>query len=172
MTIELLFYTQIAAILGYITAAFILYRLLISQKDSVIELLKERNELLQERISDLERQSPDVLVNALAKRVDIAKKEIEALSKDGAIHAEEIARKEKSLAILKRKVETLDQLLKETDMVCPHCQAPLTRREWHTIYGEVDGREAEANIEYIEYACGFSTTDDGRGPISECGCSG
>jgi hypothetical protein len=59
------------------------------------------------------------LVNALAKRVDIAKKEIEALSKDGAIHAEEIARKEKSLAILKRKVETLDQLLKETDMYAP-----------------------------------------------------
>lgn len=169
MSIEVLFYTQLASILGYVAAAFVLYRLLVSQKDSVIELLRQRNENLQARISELESQSPDVLVDALSRRVEIAKKEIETLGRDGALHTSEIVEKERDLSELRGKVAELSGLLKETDLVCPECQAPLTQRNFHTIYGEVNGREAEADIMFTEYACGYSTSDDGRGPISACG---
>lgn len=168
MSIEVLFYTQLISALGYVAAAFVLYRLLVAQKDAVIELLKERNKVLSDRISDLETQSPDALVDSLARRVDVAKNEIAELSKDSANHKDEIGRKELELNELKERLDELTALIKDTDLVCPTCQAPLTRRDFHTIYGEVGGREVEADIEFTEYACGYSTSDDRVEPISKC----
>lgn len=48
MTNETIFITQIASVIAFVGSLFVLYRLLISQKDSVIELLKER---LEENLS-------------------------------------------------------------------------------------------------------------------------
>lgn len=171
MSIEHLFYAQIASILAYVTAAFVLYRLLIAQKDAVIQLLKERNDGLLARISELESQSPDILASALAKRVEIAKGVIEELSKDGAAHKDEIAQKKEELEEISQRLSDLTNLVKESDLVCPKCQAPLIRRDYHTAYGHVDGREMEADLEFVEYACGYSTSDDPRQPIRECGAS-
>lgn len=42
MSIEILFYTQLASILAFTVALFVLYRVLVSQKDSTIQLLKEK----------------------------------------------------------------------------------------------------------------------------------
>lgn len=168
MTIEALFYTQILSILGYIAAALLLYRLLVEQKDAVIELLKERNQTLSDRISVLETQSPDALVDALAKRVEVAKVEIVELSRDAEKHKDEIEHKEHELAELEGKLDDVTALLKDSDLVCPTCQAPLTRRECHTIFGEINGREVEADIEFIEYECGYATSDDQAEPMSLC----
>jgi len=44
MTNEIIFYTQISSIFAFIVAIFGLYRLLVSQKDASIELLKEKND--------------------------------------------------------------------------------------------------------------------------------
>ena len=168
MSIEVLFYTQLASVLGYIAAAFVLYRLLVAQKDAVIELLKERNSVLSDRVSELETQSPDVLVDSLARRVEVARSEIVELSKDSAQHKDEIDLKESELSELKERLDELTTLLKDTDLVCPTCQAPLTRRDFHTIYGEMGGREVEADIGFVEYACGYSTSDDRQEPLSKC----
>jgi chromosome segregation ATPase len=168
MSIEVLFYTQLVSVLGYIAAAFVLYRLLVAQKDAVIELLKERNKFLSDKVSELETQSPDALVDSLARRVEVARSEIVELSKDSAQHQDEIGRKELELVEIRGRLDELTTLLKDTDLVCPTCQAPLTRRDFHTIYGEVGGREVEADIEFVEYACGYSTSDDRQEPISKC----
>ena len=146
MSIELIFYTQIASIVGFILAVFTLYRLLVSQKDSVIELLKQRISLLEVQIKELETQSPDVLVDSLAQRVDIAKIEITRLREDGEDHKGQIDKKEAELEKLSKKLNKLNSLLAEHELLCPHCQAPLLRRDWHTIYGEYNRREVESDI--------------------------
>jgi hypothetical protein len=168
MSIELIFYTQVASIIGFILALFTLYRLLVSQKDSVIELLRERTSLLEEKIKELETQSPDVLVDLLNKRVNITKEEILRLNQDGYEHKEQIAEKETELEMLSQKLSKLNYFLAENELLCPHCQAPLLRRACHTIYGEYQGREVEADIEYVEYECGLIR--DGAEQISPC-CS-
>lgn len=56
MTVETLFLTEIASIIAYVGSVFFLYRLLVSQKDAVIEALKTKNEMLETRIKQLEAQ--------------------------------------------------------------------------------------------------------------------
>ncbi len=70
MKIEILFYTQLASVFGFITALFVLYRLLIKQKDAVIELLREQVVSLEKKVEALEKQSPDALVESLHSRVE------------------------------------------------------------------------------------------------------
>jgi len=42
MSNELIFYTQLASVAVFVPALFGIYRLLVEQKDSVIQVLKER----------------------------------------------------------------------------------------------------------------------------------
>lgn len=171
MNIETIFYTQIASILGLIFTVFALYRLLVSQKDSVIELLRQRISNLENKITDLETQSPDVLVESLASRVEIAKIEISRLREDGEDYKGQIAEKEGKLHLLNGKLNKLNVLLKDSELLCPECQAPLLRRDFHTIYGYMNGREVDAEIEYVEYECGFARREDQEVPIAPCGAT-
>lgn len=139
-----------------------------AQKDAVIELLNHRNKILEKRVSELETQTPDSLVESLSKRVAIAKSEIEALNQDGEKHQSEIARKEKELSGLSNKLAQLQELLRDSDLLCPECSAPLARRDSFSIYGEVNGREVEADIGYTEYECGYAVREDQAEPVSPC----
>lgn len=169
MSTDIIFYTQIATIVAYIAALFIPYRVLVAQKDAVIELLKQEIECLKRKLGDADSQSPDVLVTALSSRVDIAKAEISWLKEDGDAHQEEIREKESQLRRLQGQLTDLNELIKGSDLVCPRCKSPLVTRGSHTIYGHAGGREVEADIEYLEYECGYST-DGGeeRTPCRSC----
>lgn len=168
MSIELLFYTQIVSIVAYVAAAFWLYRTLVAQKDAVIELLDHRNKILEKRVAELKTQSPDSLVESLSKRVVIAKSEIEALNQDGEKHQGEIEQKESELGSLSDQLNKLQDLLKGSDLICPECGAPLLRRGSFPIFGEINGREVEADIGYVDYECGYSISDDRAEPVSPC----
>lgn len=168
MTIVLLFYTQIASIIAYVAAAFWLYRTLVAQKDAVIELLKHRNDILEKRVAELETQTPDSLVESLSKRVAISKSEIEALNQDRDKHRSEIEQKEDELGGLSNKLSKLQDLLKDSDLVCPECGAPLAWRGSFPIFGQINGHDVEADIAYAEYECGYSVSDDKAEPVSPC----
>lgn len=73
------------------------------------------------------------------------------------------------LQLLSGKLNKLNSLLEENELLCPVCKAPLLRRDWHTVYGYCDGRDVEADIEYVEYECGFTRSEDQAEPISICG---
>jgi hypothetical protein len=165
MNINTLFYTQIASIIAYVAAAFWLYRILVAQKDSIIELLKLRNSILEKKVLELETQTPDNLVEALSKRVTIAKNEIETLNQDREKHLSEIKSKEKELS---GRLAKLQVLLKENNLLCPECGAPLAKREYISIYGEINGCEVETDIEYTEYECGYIVREDQPEPVSTC----
>lgn len=171
MSIELIFYTQVASIIGFVLVVFTLYRLLVSHKDGVIELLRQEKELLEAKNKELLIQSPDALVDSLAKRVDIAKTEIGRLHEDGEEYKGQISEKETELDDLRKKLSKLNSLLADNELLCPHCEAPLLRRDWHTIYGEINGREVEADLEYVEYECGYATKEGEEEPLSACGSS-
>ena len=169
MSIDVIFYTQIGSIIAFIVALFVPYKVLVAQKDASIELLKQEIEALNRKLSDAKSQSPDVLVTALSSRVEIAKSEIQRLKQDGDAHQVEIREKENRLRLLEEQLTVLNDLIEDSELVCPRCKSPLATRASHTIYGHVNGREVDADIEYLEYECGFST--DGGEVKSPCNSS-
>lgn len=50
MSNDAIFYTQLASIIVYISALFVVYRVLVHQKDATIELLREKNSWLHEQL--------------------------------------------------------------------------------------------------------------------------
>jgi len=75
MSIELLFYTQIGSILLFITSLFVLYRLLVEQKDATIQFLEKQLQAFKDDPSD-------IILKKLSERVRIANDEVERLAKD------------------------------------------------------------------------------------------
>lgn len=159
MANDTIFYTQIASIVIFLISIFALYRLLIDQKDSVIQLLKERLADKDAKIQELETQTPDAITSALSSRIEVAIKEISRLKEDGGKHQDEIQRKETELLALKDRLTSLSVLIADSDLICNKCGSPLSQRVFHTIYGDVGGREVEADVEYIEYECGRTLQD-------------
>lgn len=166
MTNETIFGMQLASIIVYLGALFAIYRMLVAQKDAIIQLLNERIKSHEQKIQDLETQSPDALASALSSRIEIALKEIERLKEDGGKHQEEIKVKEEELLKLKDRLNDLSSLIHDSELVCPYCGSPLITRTCYPIYGHVGGREMEADEEYVEYECGLSV----RGGNEESPC--
>jgi hypothetical protein len=159
MSNNVIFFTQIASIIVFVMALFGIYRSLVSQKDGVIELLREQLSQQEIKIKDLQAQSPDVLAKTLAERIEIAVKEIERLKQDGDKHKEEIEERVAELHKSQEQLSALAELITDTDLVCPHCNAPLSQRAYYPIHGYVNGREVESGAEYSEYECGLAVRD-------------
>lgn len=154
MTIDTIFYTQLASIFGFISALFVLYKVLVQQKDAVIQLLKERLAEKDEKIADLKAQTPDALAAALNDRIKLTQDEIGRLRNDGDLHRQEVELKEEELRGIQEQLTTLSNLLRETDLVCPECGDPLRSRHVHTVWGGPDC-DSETEIEFTEYECGL-----------------
>jgi len=92
-----LFYTQVGSTLVFITALFVLYRLLVEQKEATIQLLKEKNEWLQDQLTIAKDSSPDALLNQLHQRIKVYADELEHLSKDKNTSDALLKEKEKEL---------------------------------------------------------------------------
>jgi hypothetical protein len=166
MTNDIIFYTQITSIVLFVSALFGIYRNLVSQKDGVIELLREQLKQQENKINDLQAQSPDVLAKTLSERIEIAVREIERLKLDGNKHKEEIEEKEKELHKSEGQLSALAELITDTDLVCPNCSSPLSQRTFYPIHGFYNGREIEAEGEYSEYECGLVIRDS----VEESSC--
>lgn len=166
MKIETIFITQIASIFTFILTVFGLYHLLVRQKDSVIEVLKERTAFLESKMREMEKQTPDALVESLSRRVELTKAEISRLLQEGEEYKGQITDKEDELRSIKLKLDKLSSLVEDSDLVCPECGAPLLRREYYTIYGPGD---QDAGVEYVEYECGYVVDEGGRHGDRCCG---
>lgn len=166
MTLETIFYTQITSVIAFIFVVFGVYRLLVQQKDATIEQLKERLAYLETKVKDFEKQSPDVMVESLHRRVEIAKAEILRLKDEGEEYKGQVTGKEEELHGLKFKLEKLAALLADSDLVCPDCGAPLVTRNYYTIYGPGD---QDADVEYAEYECGYVRDEGNERGNRPCG---
>ncbi len=162
MSNEIIFYTQITSIVVFVLAVFGIYRLLVEQKDSVIQLLKERIEAQVKKIQELESLTPDALASALSSRIEMALVEIERLREDRSMHKVEIEKKEDELKSLKARLDDLSSLIRDSNLACPECGSPLSIRDFYPI----SERGIETDEEYIEYECGLSLR--GGRPVSPC----
>lgn len=159
MTNDMIFYTQLASIVVFLLTLFAVYRLLVEQKDSMIQLLKERLADKDAKLKELESQTPDALTTALSSRIEITLKEVARLKADGDKHREEFEGKEAELRALRQRLNGLSALIQDSDLVCEKCGAPLNQRSFYPIYGHVEGREIEVEGEYVEYECGRAIRD-------------
>jgi hypothetical protein len=138
MSNQTIFYTQIGSIVAFISSLFVLYRLLVQQKDATIEVLKEKNTWLQDRLETAKLNSPDVLADRLSKRISILSEELKQLSEDHDANQSVIQKKEAEFAAtntevadLKAQIERAQEVLAEAEYFreqfgCPHCGAEVT----------------------------------------------
>lgn len=171
MSNEVIFWTQIASILGFVFAVFGLYKLLVDQKDSTIQLLKETVSTLKDQLAEARSSTPDVLAQSLSARVKLLEGELERLSQDKGTSQELVHEKEEELRLARHKAEELTKQVSVAremlnDFLCPLCGAPLSVREYHSEMVEYKGREIDVDHDYTEFECGYSVLD-GK-PHSQC----
>ena len=106
----------------------------------------------------------DVLSENLSKRIDILKGEIEDLNQDGEQNAQIISEKEAAIAEIEQantelneKIDNAKELFSEFS--CPNCEAVMVTRDYYPIHAFINGRDCEAEGEFIVYECGYTIKD-------------
>lgn len=165
VSIETIFYTQLGSILGFIVALFVLYRVLVSQKDSTIQLLKEKIGFLETKLNAAKANTPDMLVKALADRIKILEEELTRLKKDEVSNQELIGQKELELNSVREEAEELSKSISAArelmeEFICPYCGSPMAERAYHIESVEDSrGRDIDIDHEVVTYECGLSVVD-------------
>ncbi len=164
ITTETIFWTQIASIIGFLVALFVLYRLLVDQKDATIQLQKENIAYLKDQLSEAKSQSPDVLAQSLSNRVKLLGEELARLHEDKTSTEVQVAAKEAELALARGQAEALTKQIVHarellSDYLCPHCGAPLLERAYHLESVEYQGREMDVDHDWTTFECGFEVID-------------
>ena len=165
MSLDLIFAAQLAAVLAFIASLFVLYRLIVKQKDATIEVLKERITSLLEQVETVRATGPDILAKQLSERVKLLSDELYRLSCDSESNQIQICEKEEQLKKTRKEFAKLADELKRAQLIanenlCPHCASPLIRREFHPdVFEDENGREIDFEHDYREYVCGYSSMD-------------
>jgi transcription initiation factor IIE alpha subunit len=157
MTNEAIFWTQVVSLVAFISTLFVLYRVLIKQKDATIETLREQREGLREELRSAKQSSPDVLLPLLQKRIDILSDELERLNEDREGNEVLIARREQELSEAREamnRLRALENILGE--LFCPDCGAPLM----HLDAGSYPVGRYEADYEVRTFSCGRTVRDN------------
>ena len=157
-------FAQIAIIITFVVTLFILYRILVSTKDAMIELLKEKLSSTKEQLEESKKISPDILAENLSKRVKMLTKELMNISASNDQNTSIIKDKESQLFLTTQDIKTLKLQLKRAEELmeeffCPYCKAPMVVREYQSEYFESDGRDIDIEHENIEYDCGLNIVD-------------
>ena len=162
MTNDIIFYTQIISIVVFVLTVFGLYKILIDQKNATIEFLKEKIFVLESKLED---QSPDLLLDRITKRASLLSEELANLSNESEENKSLISEKETELKeindqMLHYKFQLAKAIGLMTEHFCPKCaDAPIVIRNFYPVFGYVNGKEIEADSEYVEYECGYILRD-------------
>lgn len=161
MTNDIIFFTQVVSIVVFVLTVFGLYRLLVNQKDAVIQLQNEKVEYLNMQLETAKSSSPDILVDRLSKRVELLKKELDSLANDHDTSKEVLAKKEKEIANYENEIFKLNQQIVKAkslleDFICPYCESPMVE---HTFSSEIV-QDIDVEHEYTAYECGLIIIDN------------
>ena len=131
ITLETVFAVQVGSLIAFVVALFVLYRVLVHQKDATIELLRENVAFLNDRLALAESQSPDVLAQALSDRVKTLEDELRRLGNDYTATKAQVAAKEAELADVERQASELTARLVKSRLALSgaveHAQQVLAR---------------------------------------------
>jgi predicted RNA-binding Zn-ribbon protein involved in translation (DUF1610 family) len=164
ITTELIFWTQIASVIGFVVLLFVLYRLLVDQKDATIQLQKENILYLKDQLADAKQQSPDVLAQSLAGRVKLYGEELSRLLENKTSTDEQVATKEAELKQARSEAESLTKKILHArelllEFLCPHCGAPLIEKAYHSEMVEYQGREIDVDHNWSLFECSMEIVD-------------
>ncbi len=161
MSSELIFWTQIGTLCGYIGSVFVLYRLMVKQKEATIETLQKQCDFLNTKLSEAEKKDPDRLLEQLNRRKTILEDELQSLGEESTKKKQEL---ESQIEELRSKAEDLESEVKFVNEVlekysCPHCNSPLSEKGYGAEAVEHNGREYEVEHEWASFECGYKETD-------------
>ena len=127
---------------------FVLYRVLVSQKDATIQLLKEKITDLKEKLQEALKSNPDALSEALNKRIEIYEAEIKRLEKDEIANESEIAKIEDKLKNARKdsvELKTIIQQIKGIQYEIKNIRYEQSIDEDYikSMYGYVDNEIVE-----------------------------
>lgn len=154
MNTHLIFVAQIGSIITFIVGLFVLYRLLVQNKEATIEFLQQRIEHLNERIQG---QGADALSENLARRINLLTDEIGRLNQDKETNSTLIKAKEDELDQAKSMYERLQKLIMHSSgmsvsFFCPKCDEPtIESAEAKVVFGD---RKKDTFL--VKYRCGYS----------------
>ena len=164
MTIEIMFWTQIASIIAFVVTLSVLYRILVEQKDATIQLQKENIGYLKDRLADAKPQSPDQIAQILSNRIKLLDDELKRLTEDKSSTHERVEAKEAELRQARQDAEELTKQVTSArrllnGFLCPKCEAPLSEKtyRWESVRHE--GRGIEVIHECTSFACGHEIVD-------------
>ncbi len=171
MTNEIIFYTQLSSIVLFVCTLFFLYRVLVSQKDATIQLLKEKNSFIERQLVEASKFSPDALAKSLSDRVRLLNEEIVRLAKDKENNQEKINNKEKELDEIRKEGEELSRKISKAhelmqEFFCPTCGEAMAERGYESESVDYQGQELDVEHEYVLYKCGLMVVDGEE--IREC----
>lgn len=161
MSNDVIFWTQITTIVGFIIALFTLYGILVKSKDATIELLRERLTARDKELEVARATGPDLLAEKYSKRVNLLTEELKRLSRDEENNKTIIEQKELELREVEALIVSLRnqiQIAKDVmeEFLCPRCSAPMLRRDFQTQLVEHNGRDIDIEHEETEFECGLT----------------
>jgi len=154
MAFPIMFYTQVGTIIAFVVGLFVLYRLLVKNKDATIQLLENKISQLNEKI---QYQGTDVLSKNLEERISILNAEIERLNQDKNINRDLIKKRKKELSHSKEIYDRLQKLISHRagltySYFCPECNKPTI--EYAEAKIEFSAEKKEHYL--VKYSCGYS----------------
>ncbi len=157
ITTQTIFWTQMASLIAFVVALFVLYRLLVSQKDATIELQKENISFLKSQLDEAKSQTPDALAQSLGARIKLVQEELRRYEQDKSITQEQVKAKEAELFRIRQLVDeqkkTIIRARRLIDPIhCPYCRADLvistSHRDWpDDTPSNADHEKANSNVE-------------------------
>ncbi|WP_426993358.1 hypothetical protein [Methylomonas sp. CM2] len=163
--------TQIGSIITYVIALFVLYRVLVEQKDATIQNLKEQINSLKDQLVDARSQSPDVLAQNLANRIKLLEQELERLQHDKSASQEQVKAKEMELNQVRAEAANLSEKVQQarkslSDFLCPHCGARLIEKSYPSELVWSGNKGTCYEYELTVFECGYAVQDGEM--IKEC----
>ncbi|MGO1000753.1 RNA-binding domain-containing protein [Lysobacter sp. CA196] len=111
----------------------------------------------------------DDSLRAFTESVLIATGEIARLKQEGERYEGELSNKHAEMEDMRSALSGVWKLLKETDMMCPKCEAAVKERHpFSEVHVVENGSLCEIDFEVIDYYCGYKVRTDQRDPVSPC----
>jgi CII-binding regulator of phage lambda lysogenization HflD len=146
VSIETIFYTQIASIIAFIVALFVLYRVLVQSKDATIEMQKSQISFLETKIKNLSETSPDILLQRYEKRTTLLTDELEKAEQEKAPLKAEIDQLQNELTQTGTKTHTEKQkLVSQLVSVSQHAAALEERHQ------QLEGKIRDIQDPYMQF---------------------
>ncbi len=109
--IQLIINAFALGVAGWIYRAYILnLKATVSAKEEQIKIVEKNIALWKDRVTELERKTPDFIENALNKRIKIREEEIERLNMDSENHQLEIKKINNELDFYKNELKKTNEL--------------------------------------------------------------